>query len=348
MSPDLNKQELSKTQRVRKISGVAGAIAVCLVLLLVGIPFLITSRADFFAGYSGLKSYYRGWSESSHKDVACSECHTSPGLFSTAGYRARAVGEFYREMMTTTSAAKPQLTNFGKPTSEACFACHGNEGEPAMLGPLKVPHLAHIDVAQETRDCVGCHKWVGHKEAYQAKHKKLPLNAVCLDFGCHAGTAQKDKCSNCHHRATTSEAQWRVVHKDAVNDNGQNNCFDYCHDSDYCRKCHTTGQKPTDGATAGTAIQPGDLISKHANSTHWMNKHGEVAVIDASKCLNCHISMEYCNSCHKKRPASHGKKERWMAAHKKVVKRESDKGCLACHQRKTCDKCHELFKEKGL
>ncbi len=313
------------------------------VFILIAYPIYVTANSRFYKGYSSHKSNYTNWSKSTHKDVECIECHSKPDVFSGLSFKARSVAEFYKK--TFVGSRKSPLLK--KPSKEACAKCHQRPVTMLRALTLKIPHRAHQDLNQVKKSCANCHKWLVHKEAYEKKHKKLPLSAICLNYACHAGTQPKEACSSCHHRATTSEVKWSATHRDTVDKRGKNNCFDYCHNVDYCQTCHTTGQKLEEGATAGTAIQPGDLISKHTESTDWMREHGKEALNDESKCLNCHMSIQYCNSCHKKRPASHGKEKQWISAHIKPAKK-TDKGCLTCHEKKTCDECHELFRETGL
>jgi hypothetical protein len=322
---------------------ITAAIVVFVLAVLIIYPIYAVTNSRFYQGYSYSKSNYSAWLKSTHKDVRCVDCHRKPGFINGVSFKALSVVEFYKKIFV--GADKSGLLK--KPSKEACQGCHERPATMLRAVSLKIPHRAHQDLGEIKNSCADCHKWLVHKEAYQEKHKKLPLSAVCLNYACHAGTEAKDSCSSCHHQAKISEVQWSTTHRDSVDKYGENGCFDYCHNVSYCQTCHTTGQKPTDGVTAGTAIQPGDLISKHTNSPDWIREHGKEALNDEAKCLNCHMTIQYCNSCHKKRPASHGKERRWIAIHKKKAK-DDEKGCLVCHKKKTCDDCHELFKEKGL
>ncbi len=319
------------------------AIVVVVLAVLIIYPIYAVANSQFFRGYSSHKSSYSAWLKSSHKDVRCVDCHRKPGFINGIVFKTKSVTEFYRKSFV---GAK-ESTLLKKPSKEACQSCHERPATMLRAVSLKIPHRAHQDLGQIETSCANCHKWLVHNEAYETKHKKLPLSAVCLNYACHVGTQAKDSCSTCHHQATIAETQWSEVHRENVDKYGQNGCFDYCHNVSYCQTCHTTGQKPTNGVTAGTAIQPGDLISKHTNSPDWIKGHGGEALNDEAKCLNCHMAIQYCDSCHKKRPASHGRERQWITVHKKLAK-DNEKACLTCHEKKMCDECHELFKEKGL
>ena len=315
---------------------VAGLVAVVLMIMAAFAVYSV-SNSRFYNNYSSLKAKYKTWSKSSHKDVACIECHTEPGGLS---FKARSFGEFYKKVLV--GAKYTSLLE--KPSKEACIKCH--ERPVAMLRVLsKIPHRAHPDLNGIKKNCASCHKWLAHDEAYQAKHKKIPMNKVCLNYACHAGNQAKDECSSCHHKATTVAAEWKTVHKKMVDERGGNGCFDDCHKSEFCRNCHTTGAEVETGP-----VGKGQM-DEHTKRS-WAKRHGKWALEDESQCFVCHISKEHCNTCHKDRPASHGKKDKWIGSHKKVVKKEGDKGCLSCHERKNyCAKdkgCHKLFKEKGL
>jgi hypothetical protein len=204
----------------------------------------------------------------------------------------------------------------------------------------KIPHPAHLRVADEPRECVKCHKWTAHEESYMQKHKSMPFSTVCASFGCHVGWKTTDECGSCHHSLQEGKGEWKKVHRVTVQAFGPNGCLESCHDAGQCRQCHTTGKRPEfkSGGVAGVT----QIEREHVKKS-WLAKHGSFALADERKCLVCHVSEGECQDCHAKRPAFHGSPSTWLTKHKDLAKNK--KRCLTCHQQKFCDDCHKQFKE---
>ncbi|MDP2233345.1 MAG: NapC/NirT family cytochrome c [Actinomycetota bacterium] len=313
-------------------AGLVVAIAVAL-----GVAVFFTSRPAFFTQYRSLEGSYTTLSQSSHADVACNECHVDPR--GAAIYQTALVGEFYRGLVRTPK--EPVFVEMTKPSSEACLTCHREDWSMDAKKTMKIPHPAHLRVANETRECVKCHKWTAHEEAYMEKHKEMPFSTVCASFGCHVGTKPASDCANCHHSLQESKGKWKLIHKQTVRSYGPNACLESCHDADQCRLCHTTGKTPvfaTSGPSAGVKA-----IERQHVKKDWIAKHGTMALADPPKCLICHVSQGECQDCHSRRPAFHGPRSTWLGKHKDVSK--DKRRCLTCHKEKWCDACHKQFKE---
>lgn len=314
---------------------VPGAIAVAVALA--AIPLTVTSGASFFSRYPDLARSYKTLQDSKHRGLACGECHIGTG--SKTGFRLASAADFYRGLVGR--ADEPSYVKMATPTRKACIKCHENDWSDEASRTMQVPHPAHLRVATEKRDCVGCHKWTAHEEAYMERHKTMPFSGVCISFGCHVGTKTADECRFCHHAVEADQAEWRTSHPKVVHERGANTCLEVCHDSEQCRLCHTQGKRPN---VKGPQIEAGfrALQTAHAKGD-WLEKHGTEALASESKCLYCHVSTAECESCHSERPAFHGSKDTWLASHKKVAKDE--RRCLACHKKKWCEDCHVQFKE---
>lgn len=315
-----------------------------LILLLLAVPLYTTSTTSFYARQKSFKGRYQSWRTSSHKTVSCARCHVEPGLANAVKYRITGVKRFYASLIF------PAKSNgkLAKPSSRACRSCHDKTvlTKSNSRVPL-IPHRIHAGAVGNEENCLECHKWLVHDEKFQKGHKSLPLTGVCFKYGCHGEVKPTvEECQACHHRESVPNADWRKNHRDVVNARGSNRCFDYCHKPDWCRSCHLTGEKaPIAGVQAASVPPTSTLISQHA-SKEWMKFHGQEALTSSKKCLACHANYQLCRNCHSIRPASHGRKETWLAQHQKPAK-GNESGCLTCHQKRVCDRCHELFKETG-
>lgn len=319
--------------RVKLIGlGVLGVLVVAVVVALV-----LTSRAAFYAHYEKLGGSYKTLQASTHANLDCDACHVDPrpAPVNAAGR----VADFYTVLVA--SPTEPNYMNVGAVDGEACKTCHEQDWSDDAKRTSKIPHPAHLRVASETRDCVDCHKWTAHEEAYMAKHKEMPFSTVCASFGCHVGTKQPDECQTCHHTLQDTKGPWKEIHPQTVRASGANGCLEACHDADQCRQCHTTGKRPEfTGNVAQTGMK---AIEREHVKKDWLKKHGAMALDDESKCMTCHVSLGECQDCHAKRPAFHGPKNTWLNRHVKFA--ENEKRCLACHEKNWCEECHKQFKE---
>lgn len=317
-------------------SAAFGAIAVLVVAVIIALGF--TSRPSFLARYESLERSFKTLDSSGHTGLRCDQCHVDSraGVVRTA---AR-VGDFYRGLVSTPS--EPSFMRVGEVASERCLTCHEEDWSDDAKRTSKIPHPAHLRVASETRECVTCHKWTAHEEAYMEKHKAMPFSGVCASFGCHVGFKQPDECKTCHHTLQDAKGEWKEIHPQTVRSSGPNGCLESCHDADQCRLCHTTGKRPEfTGNVAQTGMK---AIEREHVKKDWLKKHGSLALKDQQKCMACHVSLGECQDCHQRRPAFHGAKSTWLNKHQKLAK-NNEKRCLACHEQPWCDECHKQFKE---
>jgi len=161
--------------------------AVLVVALFVALPAFISSRPAFFDRYPQLEVAYSTWSESTHAEVACEQCHVPPNALARTGYRLLMVGQVY---LVPFGPAAPDV--FRTPTNEACLACHNDLRTVSPEGDLQIPHRAHVTVLE--MDCVECHNYLVHDESPSGGH--VPEMEGCLE--CHDGDRAKDNCTACH------------------------------------------------------------------------------------------------------------------------------------------------------
>lgn len=321
-----------------RIAAIAGAVVLVLAVVAVSAALIATSRVAFFERYQGLERRHTMLASSGHSGVDCVVCHTDPANALVADVRR--VGEFYRSLVSTSTELS--FVRFDPPTNAACLQCHLHEWSSDASRTADVPHPAHLRVADETRECVSCHKWVAHEEAYQAKHKTMPFSGVCASFGCHVGTVQRADCGTCHHALAPDQTAWKTQHAVVVRTMGPNACLQ-CHKASQCDECHTTGTAtdlPSVVPTLGVSVE-----ARHVKAD-WVSQHGTVALEDPAVCTSCHISNGECLDCHAQRPAFHEPVSTWLVRHQPLGKDPDLPRCLTCHQKSWCDACHAQFKEQ--
>ncbi|GAB4278229.1 MAG: hypothetical protein Kow0056_10310 [Coriobacteriia bacterium] len=306
-------------------------------LLLAGVGLTFASQPHYLGEYADLADNAESLAESVHSGVGCVDCHADGrGLKRSAAL----VGEFYRGLIT--DADSPAFVNLATPTNEACLSCHEEDWSYDESRTVEIPHPAHLRVANETRECVECHKWTAHEETYIERHKTMPFSRVCASFGCHAGWKSTDECITCHHAVEEEGAQWQLDHRDVVRQIGPNACLEVCHDADQCRQCHTTGVRP-EFPEIGPDKGLRAIEAEHVKED-WIERHGSFASQDDSKCFACHVSPAECQDCHSIRPDFHGLESTWLNRHQEVAEGDEQR-CLTCHEQQYCDECHDQFKE---
>jgi len=244
-----------------------GAV-VAVVVLLVGVPIVLTMQPGFFGRMPALAEQYNPWSTSAHAEVGCEGCHVSPRPLQQATYRVRMIGEFYLSLVLR--SREPSV--FATPTNDACLECHNDLRSVSPKGDLQIPHRAHVTILK--MDCVQCHAYLVHES--NPAGKLLPTMASCMK--CHDGDTAKDTCTACHTRKAAPDSHrasnWLVAHpKNAASPE-----CDSCHKwtEDWCADCHATRPR--------------------SHGDDWRSVHGERVKVRRN-CEACHKDS-FCVPCH--------------------------------------------------
>lgn len=308
-------------------------------LVLFMLPVLGADRPGFFAGYRSLGSPAENLESSAHEGIACTSCHVDERGPVVA--RLAVAADFYVNLFAAQKT--PRFVRFEAPSREACASCHEEGWSYDLKRTSTIPHPAHLRISAEKRDCVTCHKWTAHQEAYMQKHKKMPFSGVCVAYGCHVGTKTAEQCFDCHHVLSKQAATWKTEHPSVVQRTGANACMEKCHDTKQCQTCHTTGKAPkVDSVATRTGLT--ELEKAHLGK-EWAESHGTQALKGQAVCMECHVSDAECRACHDQRPKSHGDLRTWIGTHSKKAKTEDEPRCLTCHEKPFCVDCHKQFKE---
>jgi hypothetical protein len=131
-----------RTMRFKTLGLIGGMLlAVGLVALFSAVE--VSSRPQFCGSCHVMKPYYESWKESSHKNIACVECHIAPGV--TAEIRKK-----YEAL----SMVAQYFTGLGtKPRAEvedaACLKCHErmSRADVPQRDVRPPPHLTETGAA---------------------------------------------------------------------------------------------------------------------------------------------------------------------------------------------------------
>lgn len=242
-----------------------------------------------------MKPYYDSWLSSSHANIACVECHISPGV--TAELRKK-----YEALSMVTSYFTGQYgTNpWAEVDDAACLECHQRRllaGKEVYDGVLfdHTPHLTELRRGKRLR-CTSC-----HAQIVQGSHIAV-TSSTCMI--CHfkdqepgEGTAE---CTMCH------EVPDQVVNAGSLE-------FDHGNVSRFgmeCVACHTPPEHGAGAVSRERCVichnRP-DRLAEYENGELLHQTH----VTDHKvECTSCHLEIQHvgpahteetegeCSSCH--------------------------------------------------
>jgi nitrate/TMAO reductase-like tetraheme cytochrome c subunit len=255
----------------------------------------LSSTPGFCGSCHVMKPYYQSWADSSHSQIACVECHISPGL--TAEVRKKFEGiAMVARYFTGTYGTNP----WAEVDDEACLRCHerrllaGRELFGDVLFDHR-PHLAEVRRGLRLR-CTSC-----HSQIVQGSHITVTSSTCIL---CHfkdqqpnTGTAE---CSLCH------ETPQHVVDAEGL-------AFDHSDVSTFgmdCSSCHDSA-RPGAGSVPKercfTCHNEPDRLAQSEDHEMLHQTHVSDHKVD---CTNCHLEIDHtprhhlqaaqteCSICH--------------------------------------------------
>jgi len=139
-----------------------------------------TSRSEFCATCHEMDPMYQSWQTSSHKNVACEDCHAEPGVKGTVKTKAKGLKELY--LHVTSSKIQPKASE----KDINCYNCHQDKvklnADKALAA--KDPHtVKHFDNGMA---CVTCHSGIVHNTKL---NNAAPSRDICAR--CHLDAMKK-------------------------------------------------------------------------------------------------------------------------------------------------------------
>ncbi|MFX0195906.1 MAG: NapC/NirT family cytochrome c [Candidatus Hodarchaeota archaeon] len=190
----------------------------------------ITGHPKFCASCHNMEEYYASWEHSSHKDVACVECHAEPGVTGTVAAKAQGIVQLV-QYIAGSYGTRPH----GEISNASCQqgSCHGeivNDRTVIMLyDKIKFRHDKHLSEHPKGKslNCVSC-----HGQTVQGQHISVS-KTTCLT--CHfydrgdKPVAAGD-CETCHNipEEEVTFVDEPFSHKDFLAGDGDVTCI-HCH-----------------------------------------------------------------------------------------------------------------------
>jgi len=158
----------------------------------------ITGHPKFCASCHNMEEYYVSWAHSSHKDIACVECHAEPGVSGTVAAKAQGMVQLV-QYIAGSYGTRPH----GKISSASCQqgGCHEeivNDGKLVMLyDKIKFRHDRHLSEHPngKTLNCVSC-----HGQTVQDQHISVSKTTclTCHFYGRGDKQVATGDCQTCH------------------------------------------------------------------------------------------------------------------------------------------------------
>lgn len=282
----------SRIQAAILTAGLIGGLAV------VGIytSIEVSSRPQFCGSCHNMQPYYQSWKTSSHRAVACVECHIPPGV----------TAEFRKKFEALSMVASYFTGTYGtNPWTEiddaACLRCHERRllAGRELFGDVIFDHTSHLAGMRRGKKlrCTSC-----HSQIVQGSHIAVTTSTCIL---CHfkgreanTGTA---RCTLCH------PIPDKVIRQETL-------ILDHADVGRYGMECTWCHVQPASGDGAVPRERcvtchndPARLKEyEHTDLLHRM--HVSEHKVD---CMNCHLEIEHggppriekattaCNTCHR-------------------------------------------------
>ncbi len=278
------------------------ALQVLLIFVPLGAAaFFVGLQTSSQPGFCGtchfMKPYYESWKTSTHKDVACVECHIPPGIASELRKKYEALSMVV-QYFTGTYGTNP----WAEIPDEACLrpGCH----EQRLLAAREVfknvlfdhrPHLVEMRREKRLR-CTSC-----HSQIVQGQHISV-TESTC--FLCHFKEAKLNegtaRCTFCHEipEKLITTAGLAFDHSDVKRFGME------------CTLCHSTvvkGEGEVPQERCYTCHSEPERLARISETEFMHRTHVTEHKVD---CLNCHVEIQHkipkeleviatrCETCH--------------------------------------------------
>jgi hypothetical protein len=279
--------------------------------------------------------------------VTCTDCHTrSDGTLARPDHAA----------CTRCHAADVALAR--APQMDDCRSCHESTTRERtrrrlIRGDLRFDHAQHrSDRGGQAIRCDECHAQTGRANAYRDHAAPRVENCVgCHDDSDRTPVALRMRiCETCH--AKLSESLTAIAPRNhlPLTERPLDHTIAFRRDhagpaernATRCATCHT--QMSGNPRQACDECHQTMLPADHRITFREID-HGTEAAADRERCATCHV-VEFCTSCHRQRPRSHGFAGGFWNDHGRAA-RIAVRSCVTCHSESYCTTCHAASLPRG-
>lgn len=273
----------------------AGGMAAGLALVAMGTAMEVSSQPQFCGSCHIMKPYYESWTESSHRNIACVDCHIPPGVTAELRKKYEAVSMVAR-YFTGTYGTNP----WAEIDDASCLNCHQRRllAGRELFGDVLFDHSAHLAGMRRGKKlrCTSC-----HSQIVQGSHIAVTASTCILcHFKDQEPGARISKCTLCHNVPD------KVIRRGSLTfDHG-----DVSRLGMECRSCHarpegSNGDVPRERCL--TCHNQVERLELYDDVDLLHNYHVTEHKVD---CTNCHLEIQHvappnielattsCESCH--------------------------------------------------
>lgn len=281
-----------------KVLGLIGGMLVAVGLVAMATAVEVTSRPQFCGSCHVMTPYYKSWTESTHHNVPCVECHIAPGMTAEVRKKYEAISMVAR-YFTGTYGTKP----WAEIEDAACLRCHERRllaGKELFKGVL-FDHRAHLSGMRrgKTLRCTSC-----HSQIVQGSHIAVtPSTCLLCHFKGQPSNTGTARCTLCH----------RIPDEVITRGTLSFNHGDVARFGMECTNCHarpqgSDGDVPKERCV--TCHNQADRLARYGETTFLHQQHVTQHKID---CTNCHLEIKHVAEPH-------------------VVETATSGGCGTCHE----------------
>lgn len=277
-------------------------------LYLSGFTLAVTEHPVFCKSCHNMEKFFASWQHSSHKEVACVECHYDPGFSAHMGGKIGALSQV-ASFVTHRYDVKPHA----EVSNAACqrIGCHVTitENKDVFFEErIHFDHSIHHDAMVSGRDlpCATC-----HQQETETDHIGITSSTcfLCHFHGSGAAAERTSDCMTCHGppEGPITIGEETFTHSDFLEGRNEVECR-HCHravnegDSHVstvrCQSCHYL-----DDIRSVDLASFGELHGSHVHDQkvgcfecHDIIRHGvtsKATAEDAQKCGRCHSDIQH-------------------------------------------------------
>lgn len=262
----------------------------------------ITEHPKFCISCHYMGEYYESWQHSSHRDVACVECHYEPGVGAELEGKMAGLVQLVKYMSHAYDSKPHALISNKSCMRSGCHAGMDHDKETVLFhGKVKFSHEKHLSGHPRGKElnCVSC-----HGQMVEGQHISVAQTTclTCHFYGRGARPVAAGDCQTCHtlpDRTVTFEGQ-PFNHAKFLKGKSDARC-------EHCHSQITQGA----GAVSATRCQ-----SCHLRRTPEVKDQEQFHLTHVSKghfdCLQCHDEIRHgegmkphqrmassqCGTCH--------------------------------------------------
>jgi hypothetical protein len=231
-----------------------------------------------------MEPYYKAWQDSSHRNVACVDCHFEPGWRNELTGKFQALTQLVTYLNGTYGTNPSAQVKDGSCLRSGCHETRLIEGPIEFKRGIKFDHAAHLNkpVRGITLKCTSC-----HSQIVQGNHMSV-TETVC--FTCHfkgnvSETKVRDQkfCTFCHN---PPEGPIKVGDQEYRHDY-------YVSIGVACQRCHQDVIRGEGEVSLSRCIQchpEEDKMGKRHDFEFMHNKHVTEVKIE---CFDCHDDIKH-------------------------------------------------------